>query len=147
MPFDPSSDDAWSNPGPLRITVHARSPDYPFPGAPLVPGGAYDDWSSWLAPPGDGSSSADWPGFGDAPSFLNGPVSWPLLPATIPNPANIGFAFSSAPTDPSNNYQNLATAPFGAPSAQPTPRDWPRRAASAKFSAIVMFGAVPLNGF
>src|SRR5690348_14595787 len=32
-------------------------------------------------------------------------------------------------------------------SAQPNPRDRPRRAASDRFSAIVRFGDVPLNGF
>src|SRR5262249_32212024 len=32
-------------------------------------------------------------------------------------------------------------------SAQPSPRRYPRRAASARFSAIDMPGAVPLNGF
>ena len=31
--------------------------------------------------------------------------------------------------------------------AQPSPRGWPRRAAMARFSAMVMFGAVPLKGF
>ena len=31
--------------------------------------------------------------------------------------------------------------------AHPKPRLWPRRAAMARFSAIDMFGAVPLNGF
>ena len=34
-----------------------------------------------------------------------------------------------------------------ASSAQPRPRGWPRRAASARFSAIDIDGAVPLNGF
>jgi hypothetical protein len=45
MPFDPSNDDDawWSNPGPLRLTIHPAALPNPPSNAPLVPGGNYND--------------------------------------------------------------------------------------------------------